>query len=1584
MKPNTLWKRVGSILLVFVLIVSLITITESRTADASPKAQTVYSENFTSGRVLKAQTSAGTASIEEDSTGNKYMKATINGQGSFYSDSIMVMQGQTYTFSYRVKVMNVTPAASGSDTGVYLRPYYQEYYIMNVDGNKAGGYNQSYPSQGLTQTGEWQTVSVTYTPTVGMNYVQFFINNAHNGTVEFLLDDISLTYVPSETNQIANGTFDTPTDKNNINPTGWYKKGDDNKPQAVSAQTSVPVMEKKYIVNEDFADDQSSTTYTKRINTNTNITLENGMIQVAGDKGGIRFDNIPVTGGKTYTIFYRIKFAIEGINTDVSAETYEKYSVAYIGSTFKTTQTQDGWIEAEATYTIPEGKTSLYLMIYHDNTNTNAGFYLDDFQIYSTEQRVEESCILRYDSKGFDDSNMVFDNWSQSNIVSGVGVDNSNAQVTKAGKDNYVAYQSNISTTYLLEKGKTYRVSMDTKVDENSTYVIFETAGSTWNATEGFKNTSYETKTIFVTPVETKEWQQIGIQVASGTGKAYMDNFKIEEVETKNVSTFTEGIGLSDGTDNSLAMEEMSEVYYPVSVTAEKEYYYSYTAKAVDGADCTVAAKVGSQTIKTSDTLTTEETTVSGTFTATDNANCFSLVKSGTGKVVIDDVVLCEKLPTNATNHTNLPDGGHNMPQYAVNLISNGDLETNFDGYVLAGNCKRENGMMILRGSNTENASLFYVPTATVTANHTYTFSYYVWISDASNLLFDMFSEGGENKPATGPSGSGGWCDNGLTQWSCKLDGEEIKSSLSENTYGWRKVEITWTAKESGNIRFGLKIYQGQGTIYVDDLAMWDTAIQNPTFTDITTKISVFDYWPGLENYLHLTPLREGTVYGNAKKETTLMGTVYINGISHETSYQWSNETILLNFNSNALGTYLSQNQENEVWIKAGTELLAPDLQGLKITEDIKVYLQQVNGVWLAWGSRHEYDKNSNANVQYQDMGAGVHVYTFTNNATQTYQGVTAVTGPKNIAMKDWYKEDESQLTYRETTNLLGDYSVMSTENYVLFDYTVVLYKRGNAHLGADLRVDEAVIDSKDLIAVKKAAKDDLAGDNVLSRMKAADADADGKVDENDAVILRRAIANSIDIMATTKGESTLGQGVMPILGYDGPDNNNTYRAELGGKKDMITDDIYEKIAELGINTVIINTDYCDSLEDWKSMATPTLKYASKYGMKAYLSDGTIINRNTEDESQNFVGKVDADVIAKRSSLYDVFGSFAGYFLTDEPLYKSAGLITGIVDKDLKDRPTIDEYAKPFAALSEYANISSYMNFYPAHSSSLISTSGGSGKEYYRMYIGTAAKLHADALPYDMYLRPNGTGDDYSLSTEHFYQNLSWMRDVAIENNKPFQTFVQVGTDFVSEYNKKTKQENLTTRQEMFLEASASLAMGAKGINYFSLIAPTYFVDNSSEKTVVDNYRVGLINIYGEKNCGAGGDNYNYFEAAKKINTFIAKVDHILMSCDSKGVVTTDPTIKNYLGDAAIDVTKTDSLSSVSGTGAFVGCFSYFGKDVYMLVNTSTKKSTDITLTMKQKVAYDSYSMDGAETSEEDSTMTYTVPAGECVLVVTK
>ena len=322
---------------------------------------------------------------------------------------------------------------------------------------------------------------------------------------------------------------------------------------------------------------------------------------------------------------------------------------------------------------------------------------------------------------------------------------------------------------------------------------------------------------------------------------------------------------------------------------------------------------------------------------------------------------------------------------------------------------------------------------------------------------------------------------------------------------------------------------------------------------------------------------------------------------------------------------------------------------------------------------------------------------------------------------------------------------------------------------------------------------------------------------------------------------------------------------------------------------------------------------------------------------------------------YDGFSSYQGNYVEDEPENESA----------------ISKYTTQLTALKNHANIASYFNMSPIGDSSFWT------KTAYEKYLKAALDTGAESLSYDMYLRGKYqpiVGSE--IKTTDFYENLDVARSLSAKASKPFQAFVQTGANWIDTSFDEVNPSNRLTIQEMYLEANAALAMGAKGINYFTLVESTTQVDKGDNDS-------GLITIAGAANHNEGG-NYDYYNAAKKINTFIAAVDEVLMNATNQGVISDKSTVTS---NVTCERPNYGAVQSINGREYMIGCFDYYGKDAYLIVNITPDKggsgsSQNITLNFDGTYSYTATDMTCTKTTTSGQSASFAVGAGEAVLVV--
>lgn len=211
-------------------------------------------------------------------------------------------------------------------------------------------------------------------------------------------------------------------------------------------------------------------------------------------------------------------------------------------------------------------------------------------------------------------------------------------------------------------------------------------------------------------------------------------------------------------------------------------------------------------------------------------------------------------------------------------------------------------------------------------------------------------------------------------------------------------------------------------------------------------------------------------------------------------------------------------------------------------------------------------------------------------------------------------------------------------------------------------------------------------------------------------------------------------------------------------------------------------------------------------------------------------------------------------------------------------------------------------------------------------------------------------------------------RAVAQEKGTPFWAFAQAGLYITN--NSTISSAYLPTKADQQWEISASLACGAKGIQYFQVVATSEWTAGDK-----DTDRAGLIKADGTKN-----NTYGYYDAAKETNTFVAAVDHVLMNADNKGVIANDENAKTPLKGMLLE--NYNEVTSVTGANALVGCFDYFGKTALLVVNCNTSSAQDITLNFNGTQSYEMTDYAGKTTTDSTSSLKMRINAGQCTLVV--
>lgn len=413
------------------------------------------------------------------------------------------------------------------------------------------------------------------------------------------------------------------------------------------------------------------------------------------------------------------------------------------------------------------------------------------------------------------------------------------------------------------------------------------------------------------------------------------------------------------------------------------------------------------------------------------------------------------------------------------------------------------------------------------------------------------------------------------------------------------------------------------------------------------------------------------------------------------------------------------------------------------------------------------------------------------------------------------------------------------------------------------------------------------------------------------------------------------GSDVMPIAGYYGP-RLSTYSKNGEALPEMINDEYYQMIQEAGVNIVCYSpTDY----EYTPEFVIQMLEYGDKYKIGHFVTDTKV---HTDAYSLN--------ELAERVNNYANYASFCGVHVIDEPY------LEGVIGDGTKD---MMDYVPVFDKLKELG-IHAGSNLLP----NWVFYSDEDFQKYVQTFI---SECEVPYLSFDYYVF-----DKNSTVVDYFY-NLSTYTQKANEAGIPLWVFIQAGSQWNDAVNRFDSETPYYPNEKQFdWNINTALAYGAKGIQYFPLIQPSWFA--YAESTDFDFERNGII--------GAWGNKTQWFYYAKDIQPHIAAIDEVLMNSVNKGVLASGEKAarENALSDVILEGTSWRELADIQGD-ALVGCFNYQGKTALYVVNYDMEYAQNIYLTFQ-----DSYKISVIQNAQKEyysgNQIELPMQAGEGVLIV--
>lgn len=424
----------------------------------------------------------------------------------------------------------------------------------------------------------------------------------------------------------------------------------------------------------------------------------------------------------------------------------------------------------------------------------------------------------------------------------------------------------------------------------------------------------------------------------------------------------------------------------------------------------------------------------------------------------------------------------------------------------------------------------------------------------------------------------------------------------------------------------------------------------------------------------------------------------------------------------------------------------------------------------------------------------------------------------------------------------------------------------------------------------------------------------------------------------------------MPIGAYNGLPPNGNQNTLLN---DYTFD--YEQVLSdyntLGVNFLFGGLyNFADTNLDYEKT---TLELCEKYAI-AYLSKFS--NAHFQTSTSLNENKAKLNELLQYSSLL-------GLIMVDEPGYKSFShmatakdaFMTAIGDK-------ADDYLYHCNLLPNWAISASLYNY---QAGSYAETDWNVYKDYtYEQYLSDYMRIYQpQVLSYDFYPM---VGDEKALK-DGYFENLSVIREAALEANVPFWTFVQTCS--------WSEGQRLPSQGELLWNVNTCLAYGAKGIEYFCGIEPW----NSSPE---EHFSGSLF--YKD-----GTHVPVVYDSAYIANKQIQAIDEVLMCSKNKGVIFVGQTPAlcdgsgKYMTKSERDVLKRyKQLVSASAWHTLIGCFDYNGKTALYVVNNSTTQTDSVNLQFTQSVKGYCVRQGVKDDGFNASSLSLRLDVGEGVLVV--
>jgi hypothetical protein len=407
-------------------------------------------------------------------------------------------------------------------------------------------------------------------------------------------------------------------------------------------------------------------------------------------------------------------------------------------------------------------------------------------------------------------------------------------------------------------------------------------------------------------------------------------------------------------------------------------------------------------------------------------------------------------------------------------------------------------------------------------------------------------------------------------------------------------------------------------------------------------------------------------------------------------------------------------------------------------------------------------------------------------------------------------------------------------------------------------------------------------------------------------------------------------QDSLPIGVWSDPPAANF--AGIYNNPDLINEQQYAWIKESGVNVVygLYNNIVLNKEDVMRS-----LDLSEQYDITYLVRDSQVTGSYDDD---------DIELLRNTLNLYKEHPAFGGSMVVDEPGTASFANL-GNLHKNYQT--IVSDRAFYINMLPNYASKNQLVN---GAVGGTLNDSTITYERYMNSYIN---QVKPDFYSYDFY---PFVGMEYAKMRSGYFAQMAQIREITLNAGIPFWTFIQASSWAPGSL-------RVPNQAEIYWQVATSIAMGAKGIQYFM-----YY---TSMEQGAESFSGGMVDQNGNKN-----PMYDY---VKNANMHLKTIESIIMNASNEGVMVHGDSPDEI--PASVIKTTYSGLNHLSGDDMLVGLFNYKQKPAYYVVNNSlTNLSGSHTITFDQAFTINVYEGSQMRTITTNE-ITLTIGAGEGVLI---